>query len=80
MDILKLWRGSGRAATRRTDPNDAIRVVGAISTFFFYYSCFFLLLNNNYSYYECIKATEGLREGGDQENGPKRRDSRRLGH
>ena len=25
-------------------------------------------------------ATEGLREGGDEENGPKRRDSHRLGH
>ena len=27
-----------------------------------------------------IKGAEGLREGGDEENGPKRHDSRRLGH
>ena len=41
---------------------------------------FFLLLNNIYRYYGYNKATEGLREGGDEENGPKRRELRRLGH
>ena len=41
---------------------------------------FILILNNIYSYYGYIKGTEGLREGGDEENGPKRRESRRLGH
>ena len=61
-------------------PNDASRVVWAIRWVFFYSSCFLLLLNNIYSYYDYIKATEGLREGGDEENGPKRRESRRLGH
>ena len=80
MITLKLRRGSGKAATRRTGPNDAIRVVWAISTSFFSSSCFFLLLNDIYSYYDYTKATEGLREGGDEENGPKRRESRRLGH
>ena len=41
---------------------------------------FILILNNIFSYYGYIKGTEGLREGGDEENGPKRRDSRRLGY
>ena len=61
-------------------PNDASRVVWAIRWVFFFSSCFFLLLNNIYSNYDYVKATEGLREGGDEENGPKRRESRRLGH
>ena len=51
-----------------------------LGEFFFFSSCFFLILNNIYSYYGYIKGTEGLREGGDNENGPKKRDSRRLGH
>ena len=51
----------------------------AISTSFSFLH-FFLLLNDIYSYYDYTKATEGLREGGDEENGPKRRDLRRLGH
>ena len=58
-------------------PNDASRVVWAIRWVFFS-SCFYLLLNNIYSNYDYIIATEGLREGGDEENGPKRRKSRRL--
>ena len=41
---------------------------------------FFSILNNVYSYYGYIKGMEGLREGGDEENRPKRRDSRCLGH
>ena len=80
MITLKLQRGSGKAATRRTGPNDAIHVVWAISTSFFNSSCLFLLINNIYSSYDYIKATEGLREGGGEENGPKRRNTRRLGH
>ena len=47
---------------------------------FFYSSCFFYILNIIYSNYGYIKATEGLREGSDEENGPKQRDSCRLGH
>ena len=72
MDTLKVRKGSGKAATRRTGPNDANRVIWAIGT------CFFLLLNN--IYYGYNKAMEGLREGSNEENGPKRCDSRRLGH
>ena len=41
---------------------------------------FILILNNIYSYYGYIKGMEGLREGGDEENGLKRCESRRLGH
>ena len=58
-------------------PNDATRVAWAIRWVFSFSS---LLLNNIYSNYDYIKATEGLREGSNEENGPKRRDSRRLGH
>ena len=80
MDTLKVRKGSRKAATRRTGPNDATRVVWAIGMCFFLLFVFFLLLNNIYSYYGYNKATEGLREGSDEENGPKRRESRRLGH
>ena len=55
-------------------------VVWAIWWVFFFLRVFYLLLNNIYSNYDYIKATEGLREDGDKENGPKRRDSRCLGH
>ena len=47
---------------------------------FFFFFVFILILNNIFSYYGYIKGTEGLREGGDEENGPKRRESRRLGN
>ena len=53
---------------------------GPLGEFFFFLRVFFLSLNNIYSNYDYIKATEGLREGGDEENGPTRRESRRLGH
>ena len=71
MDTLKVRKGSGKAATRRTGP--LVRV-------FLLLFVFFLLLNNIYRYYGYNKATEGLREGSDEENGPKRRNSHRLGH
>ena len=48
--------------------------------FFFYYSGSFFVLNDIYSIYGHVKGTEGVREGGDEVNGPKRRVSRRLGH
>ena len=41
MDIIKLRRGSGKAATKRMGPNDANRVVWATGTCFFFLSCFF---------------------------------------
>ena len=51
-------------------PNDASRIVWTIQWVFFFSWWFFLLLNNIYSNYDYITATEGLREGGDKENGP----------
>ena len=57
------------------------RIVWAIRWVFFFLRVFFFqLLNNIYSNYDYIIATEGLREGSDEENGPKQRESRRLGH
>ena len=47
--------------------------------FFYYYSGSFFVLNNIYSVYGYVKGTEGVREGGDEDNGPKRRETRRLG-
>ena len=38
--------------------------------FFFYYSGSFFVLNNIYSVYGHVKGTEGVREGGDEDNGP----------
>ena len=35
MDTLKLWRGSGKAAARRTGPNDVFHIVWAIQWVFF---------------------------------------------
>ena len=61
-------------------PNDVSRIVWAIQWVFFFLRVFFLLLNNIYSNCDYIIAMEGLREGGDEENGPKHRESRRLGH
>ena len=49
---------------------DKTHVVWAIWWVFFFSLCFFILLNNIYSNYDYIIATEGHREGGDEENGP----------
>ena len=57
-----------------------VALFGPFGVFFFFSSCFFFILNNIYSYYGYNKAMEGLREGGGDENRPKRRDTRHLGH
>ena len=80
MNASKLRRGSGKAATRKTGPNDAIRVVWAISTCFHFLIGFFFLLIHIYRYYGCYGATEGCAGFYEEKNGPKRRVSRRLGH
>jgi hypothetical protein len=65
--------------TTESGPNDASGVVWALGVFFlFLFSCFFIL-NGTYRLYCCIKGTEGLTEGDDDEIGPKRRWTRRLG-
>ena len=38
--------------------------------FFYYYSGSFFILNNIYSVYTHVKGMEGVREGGDEDNGP----------
>jgi hypothetical protein len=69
-----------KAAMTRTGPNDAKRVVWAISEFFLLKFRVFSILNYNYGYTRCFTGTERINEDGDDENGPKRRETRRLGH
>jgi hypothetical protein len=73
LDTIYLREGLGKAATTKTGPNDVKRVVWAIRKFFFPFFCILISLMTVFRYYY-------LREGGDHENGPKRRQTRRLGH
>ena len=45
---------------------------GPLVSFFFFIKLvlFIYILNNIYSLYGHVKGTEGLREGGDEDNGP----------
>jgi hypothetical protein len=61
----------------KTGPNDAKCVVWAIRKSFSYLFCVLFLLMTVFRNY---LSTGRLREGGDYENGPKRRQTRRLGH
>ena len=56
-----------------------VRSFGPKASFFFFVF-FFLILNNIDSYFRYIEAMEGLKEGSSEENGPKQRDMRHLGH
>jgi hypothetical protein len=80
MDVLKARRGYWKAPAKKTGPNDASRVVWAIGESFFILFAFFLFINDVYRYNGCYKGTEGLMEDTGKENGPKRRETRRLGH
>jgi hypothetical protein len=62
-----------------TGPNDARRVVWAIGEYFLIFFVFFVL---NYSFIEYIDYNYEICDvgGSVDENGPKRRVSRRLGH
>jgi hypothetical protein len=71
---------TGRPATRKTGPNDASSVVWVICKFFFPLFRALLSLNTIFRCFLCFEGTGWLMEGGDVENGPKRRKSRRLGH
>ena len=56
---------------------------GPLVSFFIYFHfslCFSILNDVFYSYYWYYKGTEGFMGGNYDENGPKRRVSRRLGH
>ena len=71
MITLKLRRDSGKAATRRTGPNDAIRVVWAISTsFVFFFSCFYIYANHLIGSNGIIKLRKYLREVTTKRTGP----------
>ena len=65
------------ATTKRTGPNDAKRVVWAISKFFFIKnSHFFIFINNLTGINDILKDMDVHTE----EIGPKRRETHRLGH
>ena len=63
--------------TRKTSPNDANRVVWAVGAFFFIIIRVFIILIYFYNYYS---NPDRLTGDYDEENGPKRREARRLGH
>ena len=71
MITLKLRRDSGKAATRRTDPNDTNCVIWAISTsFFFFFSCFYIYANHLIGSNGIIKLRRYLREVTMKRTGP----------
>jgi hypothetical protein len=78
-DVLKTQSRLWKATTTITGPNDARRVVWALGEFFFISVVFFYLFNDVYRYYGRSKGTEGFSGGNDDDNGPKRRETRRLG-
>jgi hypothetical protein len=50
IDVIKVQRGQWKTTTKKTGPNDASRVVWAISECFFSF-VFFFVLNDVYRYY-----------------------------
>ena len=61
-----------------TGPNDASRVVWALGELFLFSSCFFLVLNDLHRNFEYSKGTVWFNTGNNDDNGPKRRETRRL--
>ena len=53
---------------------------GPFSTCFLFFMCFFLILIDISSLYLCFKGTRRVTVGSDDENGPKWRQTCRLGH
>ena len=64
----------------KTGSNDALCVVWAISECFFFSFLIFLILTIKKGYYMSFKGSERVMGAGDDENGPKQRFVRRLGH
>jgi hypothetical protein len=64
----------------RTGPNDASGVVWAIGEYFFIFLRVFLSANYCFMIYTVVIYEVRYREAGNDENGPKRRQTRRLGH
>ena len=60
-----------KGTTRKMSPNDANRVVWAISTCFLFHFAFFSLLIYIYKYYRSYGATDQLTGGYNEKNGPK---------
>ena len=58
--------------TRKMSPNDAIRIVWAITTCFLFHFGFFSLLIYIYKYYRSYGATYRLTGGYNEKNWPKR--------
>ena len=78
--VLKVRRGQSEVKITITGPNDAGRVVWAIGKLFYFFIRVFLILTNLYSLYLCLEEWEWVVEGADDNNGPRRRILRRLGH
>ena len=78
--VLHVRDALGKAAMMKMGPNDMSWVVWAIGKFFFLFFHDFLLLTTVCRYYLCSGGTRWVREGGDDENRPKRHILRRLGH
>jgi hypothetical protein len=68
--------------TTKTGPDDTRRVVWAIGTRFFFLRVFYtyyLIIYIMFRYYLYVEGTKRVRVGGDDENGPRRHQTRRLG-
>ena len=63
-----------------TGPNNAAGIVWALGESFLSLISFLFTVNAFNSNYWSLKVMEGLREGRDDDNGPKRREMRHLGH
>ena len=67
--------------TKKMGPNDAVRIVWAISMcFFFKFLCFFSTLIHIHDYYRYYSDRDGLTGDYDEENGPKQHETCHLGH
>ena len=71
---------TGVATTTTTGPNDVRHVVWALGEFFFHFlRVFFFVFNDLHRYYRLSKGTVWFNTSNDDDNGPKRRETRRLG-
>ena len=68
------------ATTTTTGQNDARRIVWALGEFFFHFlRVFFFVFNDLHRYYRFSKGTVWFNTSNNNDNGPKRRKTRRLG-
>ena len=71
---------TGKTEMTRTGPNDASGVVWAIGEFYYYFFRVFLYINHFFYIITVVIYQLHDRNDGDDENRPKRRQTRRLGH